>query len=146
MMNLDTGLIQKMVDAIPQISALGIKVHGFGVREATLALPYGDHLVGFPETGVIAGGAVYSLMDTVCGMAVFSALGAYKPIATLDLRIDYLKPATPHETVYGWAECYKLTRHVAFVRGQAFHDDKADPIANVSGTFMLPDEQKGDKP
>jgi len=141
MTDLSDSLIQKMVSAVPQLRALGVELVDFGTNEATLALPYGDHLIGFPETGVIAGGAIYSLMDSVAGMAVFAKMRIYKPIATLDLRIDYMKPATPGETVYGWAECYKMTRSVAFVRGVAYHEDKADPIANVSGTFMLPPEK-----
>lgn len=142
MKDLPPELIQQMVSAIPQLGALGVKLVSFDIGEATLALPYDEQLIGFPETGVIAGGAIYSLMDSVAGMAVFSMLKAYKPIATLDLRIDYMKPATPNETVYGWAECYKLTRSIAFVRGVAYHHDKSDPVANVSGTFMLPPEQE----
>lgn len=142
MTDLPDSLVQKMVSAVPQLKALGVELVSFDVGEATLALPYGEHLIGFPETGVIAGGAIYSLMDSVAGMAVFSKLRVYKPIATLDLRIDYMKPATAGETVYGWAECYKLTRSVAFVRGVAYHSDKADPVANVSGTFMLPPEKE----
>ena len=59
------------------------------------------------------------------------------PVATLDLRIDYLKPATPGCDVVGHASCYKLTRNVAFVRGLAFHEDEADPIASVAATFMI---------
>jgi acyl-coenzyme A thioesterase PaaI-like protein len=64
-------------------------------------------------------------------------------IATLDLRIDYMKPATPHREVRARAHCYKMTRHVAFVRGVAFHDDEADPIATSAGTFMLGTRQSG---
>ncbi|MGD8326069.1 MAG: PaaI family thioesterase [Sphingomonadales bacterium] len=142
MTELPPDLIQKMVSAVPQLRALGIELVSFDAGEATLALPYSEHLIGFPETGVIAGGAIYSLMDSVAGMAVYAKLQTYKPIATLDLRIDYMKPATPGETVYGWAECYKLTRSVAFVRGVAYHDDKSNPIANVSGTFILPPEKE----
>lgn len=142
MNDLPPDLIQKMVSAVPQLSALGVELVSFDIGEATLALPYNEELIGFPETGVIAGGAIYSLMDSVAGMAVYAALRTYKPIATLDLRIDYMKPATPGETVYGWAECYKLTRSVAFVRGVAYHDDKSNPIANVSGTFILPPEKE----
>jgi acyl-coenzyme A thioesterase PaaI-like protein len=45
------------------------------------------------------------------------------------------------------AECYKLTRNVAFVRGVAYHDDPADPIAASTATFMLstPDREPGER-
>lgn len=122
---------------VPQLKALGVRFDWQKDGEAAMHMPYADHLIGFPDTGVIAGGAIYTLMDSCCGTAVFSALKEFKPLATLDLRIDYLKPATPHETVRAYAHCYKVTRHVAFVRGVAYHDDQEDPIANVSGTFVM---------
>jgi len=86
---------------------------------------------------VLHGGVITSMMDACCGAAVFQALSEPLPIATLDLRIDYLKPATPREAVYAQAHCYKVTRNVAFVRGVAYHDSEDDPIASAAGTFML---------
>ncbi len=65
------------------------------------------------------------------------ARDGWRPIATLDLRIDYMKPATPGKDLLARAECYKLTRNVAFVRGVAYHDDPSDPIATSVATFML---------
>jgi hypothetical protein len=59
------------------------------------------------------------------------------PLATLDLRIDYLRPATPGETIRATAECHKVTANVAFVRGAAFHVSPQDAIAYCTGTFML---------
>ena len=35
------------------------------------------------------------MLDESCGMAVQLALDGTRAIATLDLRIDYQKPATP---------------------------------------------------
>ena len=58
-------------------------------------------------------------------------------IATLDLRIDYVKLGTPRRDVVIHTHCYKVTRNVAFVRGVAYHDDEDDPIASATGTFML---------
>jgi uncharacterized protein (TIGR00369 family) len=100
-------------------------------------LPYASHLVGHPETGVLHGGAITALLDATCGAAVFAALPEIKPIATLDLRIDYLRPADAGRDVVARAHCYKVTRNVAFVRAMAFHDDENDPIAAAAGTFML---------
>src|SRR5690606_33514114 len=104
---------------------------------AELLLPYHPRLIGNPETGVLHGGAISALMDATCGAAVFQALKQPLTIATLDLRIDYLKPAAPGRDVIARAHCYKVTRHVGFVRGVAFLDDEDDPIATCSGTFML---------
>jgi uncharacterized protein (TIGR00369 family) len=100
-------------------------------------MPYAPQLVAYPETGVIASGAIFSLMDSAAGFSVLVARGKMEPHATLDLRCDYLRPAEPGKTVYGRAECYKLTRRVAFVRGIAHDGDPGHPIAHVAGTFMF---------
>ena len=76
-------------------------------------------------------------MDACCGAAVFMALKQPVPIATLDLRIDYLKPAPPGRDVIARARCYKVTKNVAFVRCVAYHEREDDPIASAVGSFML---------
>ncbi len=133
---------QAMIAAVPYNAALSLKVVEFAEGMATIALPWREDLVGNAETGVLHGGAVTSLMDATCGLAVFLKLPEPTRIATLDLRIDYLKPATTRREVRARAECYRLTRQVAFVRASAFHDDPADAIASAAGTFMIFDEGK----
>ncbi len=59
------------------------------------------------------------------------------PIATLDLRIDYLRQAEAGREVLAHATCYKLTRNIGFTRAIAYHDREDDPIASAVGTFML---------
>jgi uncharacterized protein (TIGR00369 family) len=129
--------IEKVVKFIPHLKALGIRHVEHGKGYAVLELPYADHIIGFPQTGVVAGGAIFTLMDNTCGMAVWTAIEGFVPTATLDLRIDYLKPATPGLSVFGRAECFKVTRKIAFVRGVAYHDSPEAPIAHTMGTFML---------
>ena len=128
--------IARFMNAVPHLAALGITYKTHGDDWAEMALPYAVGLVGFPDTGVLASGPIFSLMDSVCGMAVQIRLGRWEPHATLDLRCDYLRPATPGVEVIGRGECYKLTRRVAFVRGLAHDGDPARPVAHVTGTFM----------
>jgi uncharacterized protein (TIGR00369 family) len=130
---LDQGFTQ----AVPHNRALGMRFIDFADGTATILLPYADHLVGNPMTGVMHGGAITSLLDATCGAAVFMKLGVPQPIATLDLRIDYLKMAEPKRDVRCKCECYKLTRRVAFVRGFAYHEDPNDPIAAAAGAFII---------
>ena len=125
------------VDAIPHNHALGMKVLEMQRGEARFLLPYKLELVGNPDTGVLHGGAITALLDACSGASVFSALVEWKPIATLDLRIDYMRGAEPHRDIVCRAHCYKLTRNVAFTRAVAFHDDESDPIATSMGTFMI---------
>lgn len=129
--------LKAMNDGSPHSKALGLETVSVDATGSVLRLPYADILVGDPETGVIAGGAVTALLDHCCGQAVHSAMKAFTTIATLDLRIDYMRPALPGKDVFARAECYKITRSVAFVRAVAYDDDPADPVAAAQAAFML---------
>jgi len=122
---------------VPHNRALDLRLEDFADGMALFRLPYADHLVGNPETGVLHGGVITTLLDATAGASVFMKTWKPVPVATLDLRIDYLKPATPKRDVLAKASCYKLTRSVAFIRAVAYHDDENDPIASAAGTFMV---------
>ncbi len=129
---------QAFAEAVPFNRALGLRFEDYEPNVAVLRLPYSPKLVGNPESGVLHGGTITSLMDAACGAAVFLALGSPTPIATLDLRIDYLKPAVAQLDVLCHATCTKVTGNVAFVTARAHHpDEEADPIAQGAGTFII---------
>jgi uncharacterized protein (TIGR00369 family) len=142
-------LLETFARFVPHNRALGIAFVSLAAGRVTLALPYDEKLVGNPLTGVVHGGAITGLLDAACGMAVHVKLGLPIRIATLDLRIDYLGPATPGKEVHACAECFRVTRNVAFVRCEAFHGPhvpgSAGPlskpedelVAVANGTFIL---------
>ena len=128
---------RSFLDGIPHNRALGMEVISMSRSEAVFELPYDPKLVGNPETGVLHGGAITALVDGCSGAAVFAALSEWQPIATLDLRIDYLRGGEVGRAIRCRATCYRMTRNVAFTRAVAYHDDESDPIATSLGTFML---------
>jgi uncharacterized protein (TIGR00369 family) len=105
--------------------------------KARMRMPYGPDLVGDPDTGVVHGGVITGMLDHTCGMSVTGALRTPMPIATLDLRIDYMKPAVPGQDIFAEAECVKVGHDVAFVRGLAHQGSREEPIALCTGAFML---------
>jgi uncharacterized protein (TIGR00369 family) len=125
---------------------LAIGFHAQGPGWIDLILPYDAKLVGDAATGILASGPIVALMDMATSSAVWIRRGRFAPHVTLDLRVDYLRPATPERAVIGRGECYQLSRSVAFVRGVAYHDAPNDPIAHVAGTFMLMDAPAKDIP
>jgi uncharacterized protein (TIGR00369 family) len=102
-----------------------------------MRLPYSERLVGNPDTGVVHGGVITAFLDQSCGMAVGSTLKEPRSFATLDLRIDYMKPAKPGAEIIFEGECIKVTREIAFARARAFQEVNEEPIAIATATFMF---------
>jgi len=119
--------------------AIGIAYHDHGDDWVELSLPYDERLIGMPDSGIIASGPIISLMDMATSIAIWVRIGRFRHQATLDMRVDYLRPATPGRTLFGRGECYAVTRSVGFVRGTAHDGNAADPVAHVGGTFMFTD-------
>lgn len=116
--------------------ALGIRYVGHGQDWVELGLDYSEKLVGITQTGVLASGPILSLMDMALSMAIWMKLGRFRPQATLDMRVDYLRPAIPGKAIVGRGECYAVRRSVAFTRGLAHDGAPQDPVAHVAATFM----------
>lgn len=130
-------IARQFIETIPHSRELGMRITEIGDGLAVIAMPYDARLIGDPETGVIHGGAVSALMDTCGGAAVMSHPRSPAGTATIDLRIDYMRPATPGQTIVARATCYHITRSVAFVRAQAFDDDTDRPVASATGAFTV---------
>lgn len=128
---------QQFISALPHARALGMNLETMEDGEVSISMPYADHLVGDPRTGVVHGGAVSALMDTCCGAAVMTHPKSAGGTATIDLRIEYLRAATPGQTITARASCYHVTRSVAFVRATAMDADEGNPVAMATGTFTV---------
>lgn len=129
--------VRAFMSALPHSAALGMRIDGVGAGHATVSMAWDARFVGDPVTGVIHGGAVSALMDTASGAAVMCHPSGPVGTATLGLRIDYMRPATRGQTITARADCYHVTRSVAFVRVTATDDDTTRPVAMATGTFTL---------
>ena len=116
--------------------ALGMRLVSHGDHWVELALDYDRRLLSDGVTGILASGPIVSLIDSAAGLAVRLRSGI-TPQATLDLRVDYLRPARPGHTVLARADCYRLTRRIAFIRAVAHDGDADQPLAHAAGTFVL---------
>lgn len=115
---------------------LGLTYRDHGEDWVELELPWRADLVGEIEREVLASGPIVSLMDMASGLSIWTRMGTFQPIATLDLRVDYTRAAAPRGSVFGRATCYRTTRSAAFVHGIAHEGDPDDPVARMQGVFM----------
>lgn len=136
---------QQFIEALPHARALSMRLDFLEGGVAEVSMPYDERLVGDPQTGVIHGGAVSALLDTCGGAAVMCHPGSPASTATMDLRIDYMRAASPGQRITARAECYHLTRTVAFVRATAMDEDRDLPVATASGAFAVETQTTGAK-
>jgi uncharacterized protein (TIGR00369 family) len=130
-------LNRKYLARTPHMRDIGSRVVGVDRARGSMLLPARADWLGDPVRGLMHPGVLTVLADSACGLAVGAALRERAPYATLDLRMDYLRPAGPEHDVTCDAHCYRLSRNVAFVRADVWQSDRSQPIAAAQATFML---------
>lgn len=128
--------------SLPHAADLNMAVEDYAPGHVVFSMPWQSDLVGDPATGVIHGGAVSALIDTTCGAAVISHPENAGGTATLNLRIDYMRPAKSGAKITATATCYHVTQTVAFVRAEAHDDDGDRPVATASAAFTFKRREK----
>lgn len=121
---------------IPHARDLGMQVVDLEHGRARLSLAYREELLGDPLRGLIHTGVLTSMIDMACGFAVIASMEKPAALATLDLRMDYLRPAVRDKTIYAHAECYRTTRHIVFVRAHAWQDSEEQLVVTSTSAFM----------
>ena len=121
---------------IPFSHDCGMVIDRIDAQGADASMPYRPEWLGDTERGLVHTGVITALVDTISGLAALAAAGRFEPMPTLDLRMDYLRPAVPGKALHCRAECYRLTRSIAFVRARAWQDDPDQPVAVSQSTFM----------
>ncbi|MBN8529361.1 MAG: PaaI family thioesterase [Caulobacterales bacterium] len=143
-----------LLSILPQLASAAAHTHALGFlyegltddKAVRMRVPYRADLVGDPDSGVLAGGLVTALLDHIGGMAVWVAMDAFRPIATLDLRVDYMRAAAPGRDLLAQARCYRLTPSIGFVRAWAFEDDPSDPVAAAQAAYIVSGEKNAGSP
>lgn len=125
------------LQGIPYARESGMVADDLGHAKATVSMPARDAWTGDAARQQLHPGCLTVLADTACGLAVGAAMNPIEPFATLDLRMDYLRPARAGLGLICVAHCHRLSRSVAFVRGELFQPGVDDAVATVNATFML---------
>ena len=116
----------------PLADLLGIQPVAFGEGAATFGLTLrDDHMNPY---GVVHGGVVYSLVDTAMGAALHSRMEPDEICATLEIKINYLAPATAGD-LRAEARLVERTKRIAVLEARALVGDQL--IAVATGTFYI---------
>ena len=121
-----------LLDAWPYARFLGVRLEP-GENGPLAVLPFDPKLIGNPILPALHGGVVASFLE----LAALARLGAEgKHARTIDITVDYLRPARP-VTFYAEARILKLGRRAANLAVEAWQEDPGSPVAALRGHFMI---------
>jgi uncharacterized protein (TIGR00369 family) len=123
----------------PWVQDLDLSVASFDKEGATLRMRFSEKLCR--DNGVICGQALMSLADTAMVFAVSSAGGAYRPMATVDQTMHFLRPAA-NADVLADAKVVRLGRTMAFGSVTLTTDGDTRPVAMAQLAYALLPESK----
>ena len=93
--------------------------------------------------GLLHGGAAASLLDTAMGFAAVTKSPAEHHVVTVQLSVNFIKPAWKAERLTATADVTHAGGKTAVVHGRIVNDD-GNLIATATGTFMyLPVDSEG---
>lgn len=131
-MNDVAATTQALLDAWPYARFLDVRLEP-GESGPVAVLPFAARLIGNPILPALHGGVVASFLE-LAALARLDAEG--KRPRTIDITVDYLRPARP-VTTYADARILKLGRRAANVAVEAWQEDRANPVAALRGHFMI---------
>ena len=124
----DHGLIKAMDLRIEKVARNGVEIR----------MPFNPDFCADDEATLLHGGILTALLDSAFGLANFLAVEDVESMATLDLRVEYLRPAQSRADVIVFAECYHQTRHVTFNSGRIWFDTPGLPeVARGFAAFSI---------
>lgn len=139
-------LREYFVASTPHVAECGMRITRVDAGGADVTLPFREDWIGDIDNGLIHQGIVTTLVDSACGAAVMGAIERLEPIATLDLRMDYLRAGLRDLDVHCRAECYRLTPSIAFARARVWQKREDEPIAVSQSVFMRTQRRKSGAP
>lgn len=116
--------------------ALGMELLSIDPDPVHAKIAYRESFLGDVAGGLWHTSVATALADAVCGLTTLLSLPEGDMVATLDLRMDYLRPAVAEIDLYAMAELQHLTRSVAFTRATLYQQDGERPTALCTAAFM----------
>lgn len=131
-------LKQVMEEMIPFNRYLGVRVARAEKGLCRLEVPFREELIGDPLRPALHGGVLSALADAAGGGAVWTGIEDDRArVSTIDLRVDYLRPARL-ETIVAEATVVRLGNRVGVADVRLFHPDKeSETVATGKGVYNV---------
>lgn len=131
-----TGNSDISFKTVEYFDTLGIEVIEFKDGKSVLKMPFDRKLT--QPFGIVHGGALFSLADGACGLAILSILKELKPFVTAEMKINYLEPVSSGDT-YAYAKVLREGRVVP-IEVELRNSDKL--VAKAISTYIILDSKK----
>ena len=142
------GLTDLFENKIVFNSVLGLKITSLKPERVRARIDMKPHLVGHYGYNRVHGGVVSAALDALAGLAVMAAIGArhmdespqqrlqrFSKLGTIDLRVDYLRPAIG-DYFELQAEVLRLGSRVASTRMEFFGAD-GKLLSTGAGAYIV---------
>ncbi len=127
--------LNAFLQKVPYVRFLGMRVELAG-DEMTAVLPFSPHLIGNPMLPALHGGAIGAFLELTALAQLSLAQPTQRVPKTVDITIEYLRSGRAQDT-YARAILRKVGRRVANVQVEAWQDSRSQPIAGLTGHFLL---------
>ncbi|MFZ5719850.1 MAG: PaaI family thioesterase [Pseudomonadota bacterium] len=127
--------LNAFLQRVPYVRFLGLRVELAG-DELTTVMPFAQHLIGNPMLPALHGGTIGAFLEMTALAQLSLSQPGGRPPKTIDITIEYLRSARAQDT-YARAVVRKLGRRVANVQVEAWQDSRSQPVAGLTGHFLL---------
>jgi uncharacterized protein (TIGR00369 family) len=135
-------------ETIPFNRVLGLKIDAIRPGHVDGSLAMRPELIGSPNHQRLHGGVISACLDAMAGLAIIASIGArhmdeppaqrmhrFARLGTIDLRIDYLRPAIGEQFELR-AEVLRLGSRVASTRME-FLGEQGRLLSAGAGAYMI---------
>ena len=130
-------LRELFLSQIPFNRVLGLQIVELERGRAVFAIPFRPELIGDPVRQALHGGVISALADACGGATVWSTIGDEDRVSTIDLRVDYLRPARAEE-LRAVGEVQRVGNRVGVAKISVFHPSTPDEVvAEAKGVYSV---------
>lgn len=131
------GNANTLLRIAPYHQWLGVELVSVATRRVVLRLPFREEFVGNPMIPAYHGGITAALVDLAGGVALFSELRV--PTPTIDMRVNYLRPALGGKALIAEAVIRSLGETVAHVE-TLVRDEDGREVATGAAVYTVKDK------